>query len=239
MLLNSLPLGGVISFNHNDGKFKFDYANFTNNIFVYIQDMFIGGTDTVSSLLEWELTELIRHPNIMKKLQEEGRKVANGKTHINEDDLINMKYLKAVVKETLRLHPPFSLLVPRQSRQDITLNGYDIKAGTHVIINAWGIARDPTNWNQPEEFKPERFLNNSIDIKGNDFQLIPFGGGRRGCPGIAYATAVNEIVLANLVHQFNWELPDGAAGLEKLDMSETIGFIAHRNTPLVALAVPK
>jgi cytochrome P450 len=239
VLLNSLPLDGVIAFNHNDGKFKFDYANFTNNIFVYIQDMFIGGTDTVSSLLEWELTELIRHPNIMKKLQEEGRRVANGRSHINEDDLINMKYLKAVVKETLRLHPPFSLLVPRQSRQDIILNGYDIKAGTHVIINAWGIARDPTNWNQPEEFKPERFLNNSIDIKGNDFQLIPFGGGRRGCPGIAYATAVNEIVLANLVHQFNWELPGGAAGLEKLDMSETIGFIAHRNTPLVALAVPK
>lgn len=140
-----------------------------------------------------------------------------------------------MVKETLRLHPPIPLLVPRENRQDITVKGYHIKAGTRVIINAWAIARDPAYWDQPEEFKPERFLNSSIDIKGNDFHLIPFGAGRRGCPGIVYAMVANELVLANLVHQFNWELP----GLETLDMSETFGLTMHRKTPLLAVATLK
>jgi cytochrome P450 len=198
--------------------------------------MFSAGTDTISTLLEWAMTELLRHPNIMKKLQEEVKSVVGDRTNITEDDLGNMKYLQAVIKETLRLHPPIPLLVPRENRQDIKLKGYHIKAGTRVIINAWAIARDPTYWNQPEEFKPERFLNNSIDIKGNDFELIPFGAGRRGCPGIVYAMAANELVLANLVHQFKWELPDGVAGLETLDMSETFGLTMHRKTPLVAVA---
>ncbi|WJX88761.1 hypothetical protein P8452_70812 [Trifolium repens] len=199
-------------------------------------DMFSAGTDTISTLLEWAMTELLRHPNIMKKLQEEVKSVVGDRTNITEDDLSNMKYLQAVIKETLRLHPPIPLLVPRENRQDIKLKGYHIKAGTRVIINAWAIARDPTYWNQPEEFKPERFLNNSIDIKGNDFELIPFGAGRRGCPGIVYAMVANEIVLANLVHQFKWELPGGVAGLETLDMSETFGLTMHRKTPLVAVA---
>jgi cytochrome P450 len=203
--------------------------------------MFIAGTDTISTLLEWEMTELLRHPNIMKKLIEEVRRVGNGRTHISEDDLSNMKYLKAVGKETLRLHPPIPLLVPRESRQEINLNGYHIKAGTRVFINAWGIARDPTYWDQPEEFKPERFLSNSIDTKGNsNFQLmIPFGAGRRGCPGAGYAMAANDLMLANLIHQFDWELPGGAVGLEKLDMFESFGFTVHRKNPLMALARSK
>lgn len=198
-------------------------------------DMFIAGTDTISTLLEWSMTELLRHPNTMKKLKEEVSKVANGRTHITEEDLSHMKYLNAVVKETLRLHPSIPLLVPRESRQDIKLNGYHIKAGTRVFINAWAIARDPTHWDQPEEFKPERFLSSSIDVKGKDFQVIPFGAGRRGCPGAVYATAVNDLVLANLVHQFNWELPGGAEGL---DMSESFGFTVHRKIPLMAIATP-
>lgn len=200
--------------------------------------MFSAGTDTISTLLEWAMTELLRHPNVMKKLQEEGRTVGGDRTHITEDDLSNMKYLKAVIKETLRLHPPIPLLVPRESRKDIKLKGYHIERGTRVIINAWAIARDPSYWDQPEEFKPERFLNNSIDIKGNDFQLIPFGAGRRGCPGIVYAMVANELVLANLVHQFNWTLPAGVLGLEAIDMSETVGLTMHRKTPLVAVVVP-
>lgn len=200
--------------------------------------MFTAGTDTISTLLEWAMTELIRHQDIMKKLQEETRNVVGDRTHITEDDLGHMKYLKAVVKETLRLHPPIPLLVPRENRQEMKLNNYNVDAGTRVIINAWAIARDPKYWDQPEEFKPERFLNSSIDVKGNDFELIPFGAGRRGCPGIVYATVANELVLANLVHQFNWELPGGTAGVEALDMSETVGLTMHRKTPLIAVASP-
>lgn len=198
--------------------------------------MFSAGTDTISTLLEWAMTELLRHPNIMKKLQEEIRRVACDKTNITKDDLGNLKYLPAVIKETLRLHPPIPLLVPRENRQDIKVKGYDIKAGTRVLINAWAIARDPTYWDQPEDFKPERFLNNEIDVKGNDFQLIPFGAGRRGCPGIVYAMAAGEVVLANLVHKFNWKLHGGGAGLENLDMFETFGLTMHRKTPLEAAA---
>ncbi|KAJ6375459.1 hypothetical protein OIU77_000443 [Salix suchowensis] len=108
-----------------------------------------------------------------------------------------MHYLRAVIKETRRLHPPIPLLIPREASQDVKINGYDIAVGTMVMINAWAIGRDPTTWDQPKEYRPERFLNSSVDFRGNDFQLIPFGAGRRGCPGISFAMAANELVLAN------------------------------------------
>ncbi|XP_058763255.1 cytochrome P450 736A117-like [Vicia villosa] len=197
-------------------------------------DMFVAGTDTISTLLEWEMSELLKNPHMMKRLKEEARTVANGRTYITEDDLSNMKYLKAVAKEALRMYPPIPLLVPRECRQDVKVNGYNIKAGTRVFINAWGIARDPRYWDQPDEFRPERFLDTSVDVKGIDYQLIPFGSGRRGCPGLVYAMAANDLVLANLVHQFNWELPGGAGA--KVDMSEAFGFTVHRKFPLMAYA---
>ncbi|XP_027340534.1 cytochrome P450 71A26-like isoform X2 [Abrus precatorius] len=201
-------------------------------------DVFAAGTDTTATALEWAMTELLRHPIVMKKLQDEGRNVSGDRTHITEEDLCHMQYLKAVVKETFRLHTPIPLLVPRKSTQDIELNGYHIESGTQVIVNAWAIARDPMYWDQPEEFKPERFLNSSIDVKGNDFQLIPFGAGRRGCPGTMFAVAVIELVLANLVHQFHWSLPNGVEGEKTLDMSETVGLTMHRKNPLLAVPVP-
>ncbi|MED6195853.1 hypothetical protein PIB30_041882 [Stylosanthes scabra] len=187
-------------------------------------DVFAGGTDTVSTMVEWAMTELIRHPTVMKKVQDEMRNVVGEAKYITEENLAHMKYLKAMIKENLRLHPPIPLLVPRESMQDVKLEGYNIACGTRIIVNAWAIARDPAYWDQPEEFKPERFLNSSIDVKGNDFQLIPFGAGRRGCPGIVFAIAVNELVLANLLHQFDWK---------------TIGITMHKKTPLVAIATPR
>ncbi|MED6177537.1 hypothetical protein PIB30_099031, partial [Stylosanthes scabra] len=118
------------------------------------------------------------------------------------------------------------------------LQGYNIACGTRVIVNAWAIARDPKYWDQPEEFKPERFLNSSIDVNGNDFRLIPFGAGRRGCPGIVFAMAVNELVLANLLYQFDWALPSNESD-NSLDMSETIGITMHKKTLLIAIATPR
>ncbi|XP_017972572.1 PREDICTED: cytochrome P450 71A1-like [Theobroma cacao] len=144
-----------------------------------------------------------------------------------------MDYLKAVIKETLRLHPPLPLLVPRVSTQDVNIKVYDIEERTLVIVNAWAIGRDPVHWNEPEEFRPERFLNNPIDFKGNDFQYTPFGDGRRGCPGMAFAMAMNEIILVNLVHKFDWSLPGGTTG-EDLDMTETTGIAINRKVPLPA-----
>lgn len=121
--------------------------------------------------------------------------------------------------------------------QDIKLKGYDIAVGTQVLVNAWAVARDPSSWDQPPEFKPERFLNSSIDFKGHAFQFVPFGAGRRGCPAVLLAMTANEMVLANLVHKFDWSLPGGAAG-EDLDMSEIGGITIHRKYPLLAIATP-
>ncbi|PRQ17175.1 putative cytochrome P450 [Rosa chinensis] len=204
-----------------------------------ILDMFAAGTDTTYTVLEWAMTELLRHPSIMSKLQNEVREIVGNKSHITENDLVDMRYLKAVIKETLRLHPPIPLLVPRKSTQDVKINGYDIKANTQVIVNAWQIGRDSKSYHNPEEYDPERFLNthSGIDYKGNDFQLIPFGAGRRICPGIQFAMAINEIALANLVYNFNWTLPGGAK-CEDLEMSESTGVTIHRKYPLKVVAIP-
>ncbi|RDX66483.1 Cytochrome P450 71A26, partial [Mucuna pruriens] len=201
-----------------------------------IMDMFGAGTDTTLAVLEWGMTELLRHPNMMQKLQNEVRSVGGGRTDITEDDLNVMPYLKAVIKEILRLHPPSPILIPRECMQDTKVMGYDIAMGTQVLVNAWSISTDPSYWDQPLEFQPERFLKSSMDIKGHDFQLIPFGAGRRGCPGIAFAMIVNELVLANIVHHFDWALPPGLVGDQALDMSETTGLTVHRKLPLLALA---
>nr|WET52767.1 cytochrome P450 71AU227 [Callicarpa americana] len=201
-----------------------------------VLDAFVGGTDTISTALEWVMTELLRHPTVMEKLQNEVREIAKDKQDITDNDFEKMHYLKAVIKEILRYHPPFPLLVPRVASKDVNIKGYDVSAGTVVMINAWAIGRDPTSWNEPEKFQPERFLNSSIDFKGLDFELIPFGTGRRGCPGIAFSVANIEIVLANLVQKFNWELPEGAEGKD-LDMTERPGITVHRDIPLLALAI--
>ncbi|KAK4735194.1 hypothetical protein R3W88_009455 [Solanum pinnatisectum] len=199
-----------------------------------ILDNFAAGVDTTYTALEWIMTELLRHPRVMKKLEDEVRELGQGKTEITEDDLRNMHYLKAVIKETLRLHPPIPLLIPRVSTEDIELLGYHIPAKTQVIINAWAIGRDPLSWDDPEEYRPERFLNSNIDIKGLHFELIPFGAGRRGCPGTAFAIVVIELALSRLVHKFNFSLPKP----EELDMTEASGVAVRRKSPLLALATP-
>ncbi|XVF49754.1 hypothetical protein PTKIN_Ptkin04bG0039000 [Pterospermum kingtungense] len=146
--------------------------------------MFAEGTDTSATALEWMMAELIKHPNIMKKVQEEVRNVVGKKSKIDVDDINKMKYLKCIIKETLRLHPVLPFLFPRETSANVKLEGYDIPSKTIVYINAWAIQRDPNWWEQPEEFIPERFKNNPIDYKGQDFQyFIPFGCGRRGCLG--------------------------------------------------------
>nr|AHF22087.1 CYP71AU39 [Maesa lanceolata] len=205
------------------------------NIKAIILDMFVGGTDTTYAVLEWTMTELLRHPDTLKELQKEVRGIGKGKQAITEVDLEEMHYLKAVIKESMRLHPPSPLLIPRESTRDVKLMGYDIAAGTQVFTNAWSIGRDPSMWDEAEEFRPERFLNNSVDFRGHDYQLIPFGAGRRGCPGLQFAVSVDELALANLVNNFDFALADGARG-EDLDMSEISGLTVHKRVPLLVVA---
>ncbi|XP_047975773.1 cytochrome P450 71A8-like [Salvia hispanica] len=207
----------------------------TESIKAILLDVFAAGTDTTSVFLEWAMTELLRNPTVMQNLQNEVRETAKDSSNITEDDLERMHYLKAVIKETLRYHPPVPLLVPRVASKDVKIKGYDVAAGTVVMINAWAIGRDSVSWNEPEEFKPERFLNSSIDFKGLNFELVPFGMGRRACPGAAFAVATIEFVLASLVQKFDWKLDNGGQG-GNLDMSERQGITVHRDIPLIAVA---
>ncbi|XP_004236547.2 cytochrome P450 71A4-like [Solanum lycopersicum] len=197
-------------------------------------DAFVAATQSTYSALEWIMTELLRHPRVMKKLEEEVRELGQGITEITEDDLRNVQYLKAVIKESLRLHPPAPLLIPRESMEDVKLLDFHIPAKTQVIINAWAIGRDPLLWDDPEEYRPERFLNSDIDVKGLNFELIPFGAGRRGCPGTAFAIVVIELALARIVHKFDFALPNE----EELDMTECNGLTVCRKSPLFAVATP-
>ncbi|XP_042037845.1 cytochrome P450 71A6-like [Salvia splendens] len=200
-----------------------------------VLDMFGAGTDTTFTALEWAMAELIRNPEAMKTLQNEVREVAGNKDEIDEQDLEKMPYLKAVLKESLRLHSPVPLLVPRELTQDTRVLGYDIASGMRVMINVWAISRDPSLWKYPEEFRPERFLGMDIDFRGLHFELTPFGAGRRGCPGITFAVAVDELALAKLVHKFDFRLPNGAK-MKELDVSESSGITIHKNYPLLVVA---
>lgn len=208
-----------------------------DNIKAIILDMYAGGTHTTFSALEWTMAELIRQPKIMKRVQDEVRGVLGLKQSIQEDHLVEMNYMKAVIKESLRLHPPVPLLIPRESMKDIELMGYHIPSGTRMMINAWSIGRDPKSWERPEEFLPDRFMGSSVDFRGQHFQFVPFGAGRRGCPGSGFAMSVVELVLVKLLLHFDWELPDGKEG-ESLDMSETSGITCHMKYGLVLIAKP-
>ncbi|KAL3820533.1 hypothetical protein ACJIZ3_006438 [Penstemon smallii] len=206
-----------------------------DSIKAIILDVFVGGTDTASATLAWAMTELLRHPIVMNKLQKEIREILRDKHDVTDEDLEKMHYLKAVVKETLRYHTPIPFL-SREAREDVKVMGYDIAAGTMILVNAWAIGRDPASWDEPEKFKPERFLiNSSIDFMGLDFELVPFGAGRRRCPGIASSMANVELVLANLLQKFEWGLPQGIKP-EDLDTTENPGGIIHRKNPLFAVA---
>ncbi|RVW20427.1 Cytochrome P450 71A9 [Vitis vinifera] len=171
-----------------------------------LTDMFVAGTDTSSASLVWTMAELIRNPSVMRKAQEEVRSAVRGKYQVEESDISRLIYLKLVVKESLRLHPPAPLLVPRKTNEDCTIRGYEVPANTQVFVNGKSIATDPNYWENPNEFQPERFLDSSIDFRGQNFELLPFGAGRRGCPGTNFAVLLIELALANLLHRLtgNW-----------------------------------
>jgi cytochrome P450 len=189
--------------------------------------MFVGGTDTTSTILEWSMAELVKNPSIMKRAQEEVRRVVNKKSKIDVNDINKMDYLKCIFKEILRLHPPLPLSIPRETITSVKIGGYDIPAKTKVFANIWAIQRDPKVWERLEEFIPERFEDNPIDYKGQDFEFIPFGGGRRGCPGMTFGVASVENVVANLLCWFDWKLKG-----EDLDMTEINALTASKKIPL-------
>ncbi|XP_058742876.1 cytochrome P450 71D10-like [Vicia villosa] len=196
-----------------------------------ILDMFTAGTRTSSGIVLWGMSEMIKNPKVMEAAQAEVRTMFDKKGYIDETDLHQLVYLKSVIKETMRLHPSLPLLAPRESRKMCQINGYDIPAKARVSVNVWAIGRDPKYWVDAESFKPERFLNSSIDFKGTDFEYLPFGAGRRICPGIAFGMPNVELPLAQLLYHFDWKLPNGMKK-EELDMTESSGIAVGRKNDL-------
>jgi len=193
--------------------------------------MFTAGTETSSEAVLWAMSEMVKNPKVMEKAQAEVRRMFNKKGYVDEIELHQLIYIKSVIKETLRLHPVAPLLLPRESRERCQINGYEIPAKTRVAINAWAIGRDSRYWVEAERFKPERFVNNTINFKGTDFEYIPFGAGRRMCPGIAFASPNIELPLAQLLYHFDWKLPNKMKN-EELDMTESFGHIVGRKHDL-------
>ncbi|KMT01634.1 hypothetical protein BVRB_9g210960 isoform A [Beta vulgaris subsp. vulgaris] len=206
-----------------------------DNLKALVLDMFVAGTDTTSSTLEWTMTELARHPEVMKKAQEEVRSMSSQTGHVDDSHLQHFHYLKAVIKETMRLHPTVPLLVPRESMERCVIDGYEIPPKTRVLINTFSIGRDPKSWYNPLHYNPERFMEGDlkmIDFKGQDFRFLPFGGGRRGCPGYSFGLATVELALAQMLYHFDWKLPYGVQA-EKMDLTELFGLATRKKTPLV------
>ncbi|PSR91016.1 Cytochrome P450 CYP736A12 like [Actinidia chinensis var. chinensis] len=213
-----------------DAEFRID----RRHIKAVILDMVVGSMDTSSTAIEWTLSELLKHPRVLKKVQNELEQVVGMDRMVEESDLEKLDYLDMVVKETFRLHPVAPLLLPHQATEDCTINGYHIPRNARVTINVWAIGRDPNAWNEAEMFLPERFEGSKIDLRGHDFQLLPFGAGRRGCPGMQLGLLTVRLVVAQLMHCFDWELPDGMLP-SKLDMTEEFGLVTARANHLVAI----
>ncbi|GJN25263.1 hypothetical protein PR202_gb13066 [Eleusine coracana subsp. coracana] len=184
------------------------------------------------------MAELVANPRVMKKAQEEIRRVLGRKERVNEESLRDLHYLRALIKETLRLHPSTSLLPRVCLQDDQKIQGFHVPHGTILVTNVWAICRDPKYWKDPDTFIPERFDDEcAFDFKGSDFEYIPFGAGRRICPGITFAQATMEIVLANLLYHFDWELPHGVKS-EVIDMTEAVGLLVKKKTDLLLHTIP-
>lgn len=201
--------------------------------------MFKAGTDTSTIIVEWALAEMLKNPTIFKRMQSEMDTVIGQDRLLEESDILNLPYLQAVVKEALRLHPSTPLSLPHYSFESCEINGYHIPANTRLITNVWAIGRDPDAWDNPLEFDPDRFLPGgkayNIEPHGNDFEFIPFGAGRRICPGKQTGILFLQYLLGAVVHGFDWRLPDG----EVIDMKETPGLVMPKTIPIKAFVTPR
>ncbi|XP_038701711.1 cytochrome P450 71AU50-like [Tripterygium wilfordii] len=216
------------------GSKETEYSIDSNNIKAVILDMLAGGMDTSATAVEWAMSELIRHPRAMKKLQKELKEVVGMNRMVEESDLEKLDYLDMVVKESMRLRPVAPLLLPHESIEDCIVNGFHIPRKSRIIINVWSIGRDPSAWTDAEKFIPERFEGSNVDLRGHDFKLLPFGSGRRGCPGLQLGLTMVRLMLAQMVHCFDWELPDNMLATE-LDMTEEFALVTPRAKHLMAI----
>ncbi|XP_043712006.1 cytochrome P450 84A1-like [Telopea speciosissima] len=205
-----------------------------DNIKGIIMDVMFGGTETIASLIEWTMTELLKAPEHMKRVQQELKDVIGLDRMFQETDLEKLEYLRCAIKETLRLHPPLPILL-HAAAEDAEVAGYTIPKGSRVLVNVWQIGRDKDSWDEPETYNPARFLRDDApNFKGSNFEYLPFSSGRRSCPGMQLGMYALELGTAHLLHIFNWELPDGMKPSD-IDMSDSVGITTPKAVNLVAV----
>ncbi|KAJ4875435.1 Cytochrome P450 71B11 [Raphanus sativus] len=214
------------------GEFQLT-RNHTKGILLNI---LVAGIDTSAQTATWVMTHLITNPRVMNKVQAEVRQVIKNKDHITDEDIKQLEYLKVVIKETLRINPLVPLLVPREASKDIKIAGYDIPKKTWIHVNVWAVHRSPNIWKDPEVFIPERFMDNEIDYRGLNFELLAFGSGRRMCPGMGMGMALVHLTLINLLYRFDWKLPEGMDAKD-VDLEESYGIVCPKIVPLELIPV--
>ncbi|XP_048574755.1 cytochrome P450 76M5-like [Triticum urartu] len=205
----------------------------------FLLDLFIAGTETNALTVEWTMAELLRHPAVMSKVRAELQGVVGAKQYPDESDISRLPYLQAVLMESMRLHPPSPLLIPHQAMvEGAEVGGFVVPKGAMVIVNLWAVMRDPATWTHPEEFMPERFVGADMDFRGKDrFEFMPFGAGRRACPGMPMATRVVTLILASLLHRFEWRLPEGMQPCD-VDVRDRYRMSLNMVTPIKAVPLP-
>ncbi|KAB2622518.1 geraniol 8-hydroxylase-like [Pyrus ussuriensis x Pyrus communis] len=223
----------LLKFKEEGGDSKTPFT--MSHLKALLMDMVVGGTDTSANTTEFALAEIMNKPEMMEKAQKELEDVVGKHNIVEESHIDKLPYLQAVMKETLRLHPALPLLIPHCPSENCIVGGYTIPKGSRIFVNVWAIHRDPSIWENPLEFKPERFLDSKWDYSGKNFNYFPFGSGRRMCAGIAMAERMVMHSLATLLHSFDWNLPEG----EKLDLSEKFGIVLKKKIPLVAIPTPR
>lgn len=201
--------------------------------------MIFRGTDTVAILLEWVLARMVLHPEIQSKAQSEIDSVVGHARPVSDSDIPKLPYLQAIVKETLRLHPPGPLLSwARFALRDVHVGSHFIPAGTTAMVNMWAITHDENIWSEPNKFKPERFIEEDVNILGSDLRLAPFGAGRRVCPGKALGLASVHLWLALFLQSLKWAPSDVNGGYD-VDLSECLKLSLEMKSPLLCKAVPR
>ncbi|CAL5351708.1 unnamed protein product [Camellia sinensis] len=215
---------------------KYDLSKDT--IIGLLWDMITAGMDTTAISVEWAMAELIKNPRVQQKAQEELDRVIGSERVMIEPDFSNLPYLQCIAKESLRLHPPTPLMLPHRANANVKIGGYDIPEGSNVHVNVWAVARDPAVWKNPMEFRPERFFEEDVDMKGHDYRLLPFGAGRRVCPGAQLGINLVTSMLGHLLHHFVWTPSEGVKP-EEIDMSENPGLVTYMKTPVQAVAKPR
>nr|UXG91337.1 putative miltiradiene/abietatriene hydroxylase [Callicarpa americana] len=213
-----------------------EYDLSTNEIQHLLLDLMIAGSDTTASATEWTMTELLLNPEKLSKAKHELRTVIGQNKQIQESDISKLPYLEATIKEVIRLHPPAPLLAPHKSEGQAQVSGYIIPKDTRVLINAWAIHREPSLWPNPNSFEPERFLDKNISFRGQDFELIPFGSGRRICPGLPLANRMLHALVVTLIQNFDWKFEVGAEG-EDAHREEEFGLSVQKAIPLKATPI--